>query len=137
MHYDPYHNLYNLFASSEPSLFGKHILLLPPSLSGFIQQTESDLMRNISRVECFVQPTSSDTFDVAINPAKIPAVTARAMLASDSVLSCVLQEGDTIFVPRSWWHRAENVMSPSAAARLGKKRGWTAGVGWWFLPRSS
>ncbi|EJF63727.1 hypothetical protein DICSQDRAFT_55007 [Dichomitus squalens LYAD-421 SS1] len=136
LHTDPYHNLYNLFSSSEPSLFGKHFVLLPPSMSPFLERKDSEFMRNTSHVECFLKATSSDTFDVAIDPDMVPAKAARAMLASDSVLSCMLQEGDTIFVPRRWWHRVENVMAPSAA-RHGKKRGWTAGVGWWFLPRSS
>lgn len=51
----------------------------------------------------------------------------------DVALSCVLNEGETLFVPKGWWHRVENVWTGEEENGCG----WTAGVGWWFRMNAS
>lgn len=76
--------------------------------------------------------SSENTFDVLIDPSTAPMRTREALSESGGAMSCVLREGDTLFVPRKWWHRVENVRLQDTVTP-----GWTAGVGWWFLPRNS
>ncbi|KAI0646347.1 hypothetical protein C8Q79DRAFT_664261 [Trametes meyenii] len=138
LHYDPYFNLYNVYASSDPSVHAKHFVLLPPTLSQYLTRADDgSVLRNTSPVEFHVlrTPPGADP-EVAIDPVSAPERTRDAILESDAALSCVVREGDTLFIPRRWWHRVENITLPSGTGSTGGP-GWTAGVGWWFLPRNS
>ncbi|KAH9901327.1 hypothetical protein C8Q73DRAFT_786706 [Cubamyces lactineus] len=153
LHYDPYFNLYNLYASSEPSVYAKHFVLFPPALSEYLARAETGhIMRNTSPVDLHVHKRSSgtprppqgnpleDTFVISMDPTSTPSRTRDALLESGAAWSCVLREGDTLFVPRRWWHRVENVTLPQDSAEATPTStgpvGWTAGIGWWFLPRN-
>ncbi|KAI1798161.1 hypothetical protein LXA43DRAFT_11925 [Ganoderma leucocontextum] len=132
LHTDSYCNLYNLFVSSEPSLFCKHIVLLPPSASEYLTRMDDAIRHSLSsssggQALVTTSSTWASTQGKYRQRRHTPCCRPRARK------SCVPHEGDTLFVPCRWWHGAENVVGPSAAAN-GKKRGWTAGVGWWFLP---
>ncbi|KAI0336472.1 Clavaminate synthase-like protein [Cubamyces sp. BRFM 1775] len=155
LHYDPYFNLYNLYASSEPLVQAKHFVLFPPSLSEFLARAEDGhIMRNTSLVDLHVHKRvaesealpkeahlAQDAFVISMDPDSAPSRTRDALLQPGAAWSCVLREGDTLFVPRRWWHRVENVTLPQnktgATPASTSSVGWTAGVGWWFLPRSS
>lgn len=138
MHYDPYFNLYHLHASSDPSLYAKHFVLLPPSSAEFVKRTDTHTtLRNTSAIDIYLRPRTSngrvlrDEFDVLVDPAT-PSRLAEHVSAM--AISCILREGETLFIPRGWWHRVENVsLLDTEASR--RDAGWTAGVGWWFLPR--
>ncbi|EIW55671.1 Clavaminate synthase-like protein [Trametes versicolor FP-101664 SS1] len=133
LHYDPYFNLYNVYASSDPSVHAKHFVLLPPDLSESLSRADGSVLRNTSPVDLHLRADSSENaFDVLIDPSTAPVNTREALSESGGAMSCVLREGDTLFVPRKWWHRVENVRLQDTATP-----GWTAGVGWWFLPRNS
>ncbi|KAH9950807.1 Clavaminate synthase-like protein [Amylocystis lapponica] len=140
LHYDPYLNLYHLHASSKPSTHAKHFTLIPPSVSDFIRRSDAySTLRNTSDIDLTLRPASNSShsegvFDVLIDPAT-PARAAEAIAAS--ALSCVLREGETLFIPRGWWHRVENVVLAGGTQSADNHAGWTAGVGWWFLPRRS
>ncbi len=148
LHRDPYDNLYHLLASSEPAVHGKHFLLLPPSLSdGLTARDDILLPRNISRLDFRIRRNPSVGADAAsgleilVDRASAPTQT---VIDSNCALSCVLEEGDMLFLPRGWWHRVENVELEGGGRPAeyeyhsghGRSRGWTAGVGWWFLSRS-
>ncbi|KAI0674349.1 hypothetical protein C8Q78DRAFT_1075989 [Trametes maxima] len=138
LHYDPYFNLYNVYASSDPAIHAKHFVLFPPTLSEYLTRADDgSVLRNTSPVELHVlkTPPGAD-LEVALDPASAPERTRDAILGSDAALSCVVREGDTLFVPRRWWHRVENITLRGSVPTTGGA-GWTAGVGWWFLPRSS
>ncbi|KAI0746826.1 hypothetical protein C8Q80DRAFT_1220114 [Daedaleopsis nitida] len=139
LHCDPYHNLYQLLASSQPAIHAKHILLLPPSLADVLASTANHISRNTSPLDIRVQRTSAaiSGFHVYIDRTSASARTTEAVLHSGSALTCVLREGDMLFLPRGWWHRVENIVMGdwSAEEENNRTRGWTAGVGWWFLPR--
>ncbi|OJT08247.1 Lysine-specific demethylase 8 [Trametes pubescens] len=135
LHYDPYYNLYNVYASSDPNVHAKHFVLLPPDLSESLSRADGSVLRNTSPVDLHLRGDSSgNAFDVLIDPSTAPLRTREALSESGGALSCVLREGDTLFVPRKWWHRVENVRLQDTDAA---NPGWTAGVGWWFLPRNS
>ncbi|KAI0777720.1 hypothetical protein BD413DRAFT_466972 [Trametes elegans] len=149
LHYDPYCNLYTMHASSDPFVHAKHFVLLPPTpaLSQALARADRSVLRNTSPLELHLRPRPGDpagSFAVAMDPASAPVHTRDAVRESGAALSCVVREGDTLFVPRRWWHRVENVaLRPEvpdaggdrAAAAARAEVGWTAGVGWWFLPR--
>ncbi|KAI0635213.1 Clavaminate synthase-like protein [Trametes polyzona] len=144
LHYDPYFNLYNVYASSDPDMHAKHFVLLPPTLSEYLSRGDGSVLRNTSPVDLHLRrdPASAPdaSYEVAIDPRTAPLRTREAMEYTGAALSCVLREGDTLFVPRRWWHRVENVrLRETSTTALGADgpRGWTAGVGWWFLPRNS
>ena len=149
LHYDPYFNLYNLYASSEPSVHAKHFVLFPPTLSEYLARAEKGhIMRNTSLVDLRVHARpppegnsfAEDAFAISVDTDSASSRTRDALLDSGAAWSCVLREGDTLFVPRRWWHRVENVMLPQdnagATPTTTGPAGWTAGVGWWFLPRT-
>ncbi|KAI0664867.1 hypothetical protein C8Q70DRAFT_1049069 [Cubamyces menziesii] len=149
LHHDPYFNLYNLYASSDPSVHAKHFVLFPPTLSEYLARAEKGhIMRNTSLVDLRVHARSppkgnsfvEDAFVISMDPDSAPSRTRDALLESGVAWSCVLREGDTLFVPRRWWHQVENVMLPQdnagATPTTTGPAGWTAGVGWWFLPRT-
>ncbi|KAI0764915.1 hypothetical protein C8Q74DRAFT_1205889 [Fomes fomentarius] len=150
LHRDPYDNLYHLLASSEPAVHGKHFLLLPPSLSDSLTARDDiHLSRNTSRLDFRIRSnpcvgaTAASGLEVLVNRASAPTQTFKAVMHSSCALSCVLEEGDMLFLPRGWWHRVENVELQGGGPptgyeyHSGRPRGWTAGVGWWFLSRSS
>ncbi|KAI0682252.1 Clavaminate synthase-like protein [Earliella scabrosa] len=149
LHRDPYDNLYHLAASSMPPAHAKHFLLLPPALAEALAPRNGCVSRNTSPFDVHVRKTSDTDvvsgFEVLVDPSSAPARTAQAVLSSGSALSCVLHEGDMLFLPRGWWHRVENVQvqaagvprTPGVGGEHKGRRGWTAGVGWWFLPRKS
>ncbi|EMD36308.1 hypothetical protein CERSUDRAFT_95643 [Gelatoporia subvermispora B] len=84
--------------------------------------------------------TEHDPFSIlvplsTVTTATVPSSSTIGAL-STYALSCILHEGETLYIPRSWWHRVENVVLPGSAPTT-VTAGWTAGVGWWFLPRSN
>ncbi|KAI8970888.1 hypothetical protein BD414DRAFT_501511 [Trametes punicea] len=149
LHYDPYCNLYNVYASSDPGVHAKHFVLFPPALSEYLARADGgSVLRNTSPLDLHLhlhssrstpRSASDDAFEIRIDPDSAPLRTREAVLGSGAALSCVVREGDTLFVPRRWWHRVENVALRDATGGLEAEaggRGWTAGVGWWFLPRT-
>lgn len=132
LHYDPYFNLYQMYASAEPSRYAKHIFLLPPSASEFVKRADGQhSLRNTSSINLSLQPScSGDEFAVIAAP-DTPSRSVEAI--SGLGYSCVLREGETLFIPKGWWHRVENVVLGRDQPPSGS--GWTAGIGWWWLPR--
>ncbi|OSD08062.1 Clavaminate synthase-like protein, partial [Trametes coccinea BRFM310] len=136
LHYDPYYNLYTVYASSDASTHAKHFVLFPPAASEHLSRADDgSVMRNTSPVDLHLRRSGGgDGFDVVLDPESASARVRDALLRGEGgALSCVVREGDTLFVPRRWWHRVENVALREGGAAW---QGWTAGVGWWFLPRS-
>ncbi|KAI0826571.1 hypothetical protein BC628DRAFT_1319774 [Trametes gibbosa] len=148
LHYDPYYNLYNVHASSDPVIHAKHFVLLPPALSAHLARSDGSVLsvlRNTSPIELHLRrDASQDSFAIAIDPSTAPLRATEALARTDAgAMSCVLRERDTLFVPRRWWHRVEAVRLRDAGAAAATADamqtsavGWTAGVGWWFLPRT-
>ncbi|OCH86640.1 Clavaminate synthase-like protein [Obba rivulosa] len=166
IHHDPYANLYHLHASSAPQIHAKHFVLFPPSASSALSRTPG-VQRNTSAADLLLVPHALPAPLSSLSPVwsashASPAPPCRdatpdnhdpfAILAAPTEVlpvrawSCVLHEGETLYIPRRWWHRVENVALPehggaqSRAAEWwahgARRAGWTAGVGWWFLPRS-
>ncbi|RPD65538.1 hypothetical protein L227DRAFT_570858 [Lentinus tigrinus ALCF2SS1-6] len=148
LHYDPYENLYTLHTSSDASVHGKHWLLLPPSLR-LSPQLDRYMQPNMSALDFRLRRRRSGhrseelegSFDILVNRASVPGDAAQRVLDAETALSCVMREGDMLFVPRRWWHRVENVVLQDGGnftpeGNSGQAAGWTVGVGWWFLPRS-
>ncbi|GJE92388.1 hypothetical protein PsYK624_085420 [Phanerochaete sordida] len=134
-HCDAYMNLFHLQASSDRSRFAKHVLLMPPRTADVLRDTPrgSSILSNTSRMKVRLRRAHADSraqFHVEAHPT-VPARTAQALAAHAQ--SCVLREGETLFIPRGWWHRVENVCLADGPQ---PRAGWTAGVSWWFLPRS-
>ncbi|TCD69594.1 hypothetical protein EIP91_007016 [Steccherinum ochraceum] len=132
LHHDPYMNCFQLAATSNSAGHGKHFLLLPPTISDILKPKPSSLTRQIQR------NTSHLNFSLHHTPGGAPQVhvdqmeDADADLISSAALTCVLKEGETLFIPRRWWHRVENVaLLPDEQGKTSD--GWTAGVAWWFL----
>lgn len=130
-------NLFHLQASSDPIKYAKHVLLMPPSTSDMLRHTQrgSSVFSNTSRMKARLRRdrsfTSGMQFHVEVHP-DVPLYTADAIAMHG--VTCLVREGETLFIPKGWWHRVENVClteEPQATA------GWTAAVSWWFLPRSS
>ncbi|KAH9919967.1 Clavaminate synthase-like protein [Epithele typhae] len=140
IHRDPYHNVFSLLASSAPDAHGKHFLIFPPSMNEVL--TDATFSRNTARLDVVLRrtPGAMDGFDAVLDANSAPRRVSEAVLDNGGALSCVLREGDTLFIPRGWWHRVENVEvdgnSGPKAEDHEKRKGWTAGVGWWFLSRS-
>ncbi|KIP09374.1 hypothetical protein PHLGIDRAFT_126381 [Phlebiopsis gigantea 11061_1 CR5-6] len=136
-HYDPYMNLFHLQASADPRKFAKHVTLLPPSISPWLQTASrgSSVMGNTSQIKArlrrCVTDDSDDSFECQLS-SDLSDVAMQAV--AEHVKVCVLREGETLFIPRGWWHRVENV---SLSRDPGPTAGWTAGVSWWFLPRNN
>ncbi|GBE84356.1 hypothetical protein SCP_0603350 [Sparassis crispa] len=134
LHYDPYMNLYHLHASSDPLTHAKHLTLLPPSVSEFVRRADGHAsLRNTSAIDLQLRPRSGGSnlqFDILTDSCPTRLVDALSLTA----LSCVLREGETLFIPRGWWHRVENVLLPGRGPSSASA-GWTAGIGWWFLLR--
>ncbi|RDX54554.1 Clavaminate synthase-like protein, partial [Lentinus brumalis] len=148
LHSDPYCNLYTLHVSSDASTHAKHWLLLPPSLGKPLAPPSHGYAQpNMSPLDCRLRRRQDEDggFDVLMDRTSVPGQTALDVLDAGVALSCVMREGDMLFVPRRWWHRVENVVLQGEGARTegtgnvrqsGRSHGWTVGVGWWFLPRS-
>jgi Cupin-like domain len=111
--------------------------MIPPNFTKFVEQGgRPPFQRNTSRTDFTLrrQPVSSGCspeFELSVEDGTAPHI-IEAMAKHATV--CVLKEGETLFIPRGWWHRAENVW-------IGDRKldgdeaimaGWTAGVGWWF-----
>ncbi|KAI0339303.1 Clavaminate synthase-like protein [Trametopsis cervina] len=135
LHYDPYINLFHLQASSAPDEYAKHVFLLPPTASPYVNGTGARKRQ---------KNTATVDFRIHLGPSHViphlqVAMEASQALVSDAVdaiessaVTCVLREGETLYIPRGWWHRVENIAMHGGS---GKQAGWTAGVSWWFLPR--
>lgn len=136
-HYDPYMNLFHLQASSNPSRFAKHVMLLPPSSSPYLQHTErgSSVLGNTSKIKARLRHQTSQLSEVDFE-CEVLSDTGDTVVEAMAEYArvCVLREGETLFIPKGWWHRVENVVldrNPRLTV------GWTAGVSWWFLPRNN
>ncbi len=130
-------NLFHLQASSHPLHSAKHFTLLPPFASEFLQRADQHgAMRRTSPVNLTLIPKPSDTgvhFDVEIDES-VPARTKECI--SKEAISWLLREGETLFIPRGWWHRVENVFLKDVSPPPASTGQWTAGVSWWFLLRN-
>ncbi|KAK7689367.1 hypothetical protein QCA50_007158 [Cerrena zonata] len=132
LHYDPYINLFHLQASSLPKRFAKHVTLFPPSVSHLLRRETNTTLRNTSPHELTLRHTPTGDFDIHLEP-DLPNESIQEL--SNRALSCLVREGDTLLIPKRWWHRVENVdLAPDPAGSNGEMRvGWTAAVSWWFL----
>lgn len=133
LHYDPYVNLFHLQASSSPGRIAKHVTLFPPSLSQLLERKTNTALRNTSPHE-FTLHRNLSAFDVFLeNVNSLPDAAIEKL--SKHALTCIVHEGDTLLIPKRWWHRVENVdLFPDSAE---KKVGWTAALSWWFLLRDA
>ena len=144
LHFDPYENLYTLHAVSEASLHAKHWLLLPASLGRLLApRLDPRMQPNMSPLDFRISRREGDegNFDVLVDRASVPEDAVQYVLDANNALSCLMREGDMLFVPRRWWHRVENVVlkddRDSTQERHSEKHaGWTVGIGWWFLSRA-
>ncbi|KZT71073.1 Clavaminate synthase-like protein [Daedalea quercina L-15889] len=130
LHYDPYFNLYQVYASSDPNRYAKHIFLLPPDAREFVGRADGQhTLRNTSPIDLSLKPSPNGDDFVLVPEPSTPSHSVEAMLQLGC--SCVLREGETLFIPKGWWHRVENVI---LGEELPSDSGWTAGIGWWWLP---
>ncbi|KAH9837958.1 Clavaminate synthase-like protein [Rhodofomes roseus] len=134
LHYDPYFNLYHLYASANPERHAKHIFLLPPHASEFVKRADGQhALRNTSSIGLSLATSQNgDAFAIMAAP-DTPGRSVEAM--STSGFCCILREGETLFIPKGWWHRVENVVL--GHDQQPSNSGWTAGIGWWWLPRAN
>ena len=136
LHYDPYINLFHLQASSQSCDYAKHVLLLPPSASDFVRGSDAQRRQhNTSALDFHLYPNGScesPPFRIAASFGASEPPEARDIIERDAV-TCILRENETLFIPWGWWHRVENVALQDASRGRG---GWTAGLSYWFLPRS-
>lgn len=137
LHYDPYMNCFQLQAASDPTKHGKHVLLLPPSASSIVRSNpRTALQRNTSSVDFHLRRSNPYTLDHDTVDVYVDSLGSEdAQSLSSAALSCVLLEGDTLFIPRGWWHRIENIALTPADGAESDCGGWTAGMAWWFLFR--
>lgn len=135
LHYDPYFNLYQVYASSEPARYAKHVFLLPPHAREFVMRVDGHhALQNTSSINLSLSPSQhGDNLNIIADPGT-PSRSVDAI--SQLGYSCVLQEGETLFIPKGWWHRVENVvLGHSVGQTKPSCPGWTAAIGWWWLPR--
>ena len=136
LHYDPYINLFRLQASSAPYKYAKHVLLLPPSSSPLVKGSDTQRhQHNTSTLDFHLHPDESHgspRFRIAASLGASGTSEARDVIERDAV-TCILQENETLYIPRGWWHRVENVALQDMSDKHG---GWTAGLSYWFLPRN-
>lgn len=127
LHYDPYINLFRL-ACGSPTTASKHFLILPPTMSPSLKRAGHEgHLRNTSPVEFELQGAQLDQGQVEgvrLSPDS-PGQGAVRDIAKEAY-HVTLRPGELLLLPERWWHRVENV---------GDRRGWTAGVGYWFLTR--
>lgn len=135
-HYDAYMNFFHLQAASDHAKFAKHVILVPPFASDMLRHAQrgSSVFSNTSKMKARLcrewSVSSGMQFHVEVHP-EVPLNTAEAL--AQHGMTCILREGETLFIPKGWWHRVENVCLAKEPQPLA---GWTAGVSWWFLPRS-
>ena len=137
LHYDPYINLFHLQASAAPKRFAKHVTLFPPSLSHLLRRESHTTLRNTSphKFGLCHTPPSPGAFEVYLESKTNEKLVQEL---SKHTLSCVVREGETLLIPRRWWHRVENVdlMPEMEASKEEKNPGWNVGVCWWFTVRN-
>ncbi|KAJ2958045.1 hypothetical protein NUW54_g14557 [Trametes sanguinea] len=94
LHYDPYYNLYTVYASSDASVHAKHFVLFPPSTSEHLSRAnDGSVMRNTSPVELHLRGLGGGEFAVGLDPTSTPARVKDALLSEECALSCVVREG--------------------------------------------
>ena len=92
-------------------------------------------MGNTSQIKARLRRHVTDDSDATFECQFPSDLSDAAMQAvAEHVKVCVLREGETLFIPKGWWHRVENV---SLSRDPHPTAGWTAAVSWWFLPRNS
>ncbi|KAI0696613.1 hypothetical protein BC835DRAFT_854813 [Cytidiella melzeri] len=138
LHFDPYINLFHLQASSNPEEYVKHVILLPPTASRFVKGPHAQRRQhNTSALEFQIHRDASHDisgFRVETSLDGTSDVREIRDVIERYAVTCLLRQGETLLIPRGWWHRVENV-----GLRDGRREhcGWTAGLSWWFLSRSS
>lgn len=129
-------NLFHVQASSDPAKYAKHVVLLPPAVSRLmLTNGRGGVMGNTSGVQLSVRRRlrgGRAEFEVRADP-DLPRETLEAI--AEHAVGCVVREGETLFIPRGWWHRVQNVRLVERT-RDDEPAGWTAALAWWFLPRT-
>ena len=97
----------------------KHVVLWPPDARETLQSGQP-LQRNLATVQLDLALDGSCRIDEA------------AQDSATQPLSCSLRQGDSLWIPRGWWHAVRN--GTTSGDRTAHS--WSASIGCWFLPRS-
>ncbi|GAA97686.1 uncharacterized protein L969DRAFT_280703 [Mixia osmundae IAM 14324] len=119
LHHDPYDNLFEL---KEACRALKHFTILPKRLSHLLRSSEQQ------------KNTSSVDFDISSGKLALSAASPSQKYAQEilnAAQTCVLAPGDTLLLPRGFWHRVETISTDSA------QPGWAASIGFWFRMRAN
>ena len=113
---DPYANVLTLHATASED-DRKHVVLWPPNARSLLQ-TDRPLQRNLATVQLELGLDGSCRIDEA------------AQDSAAQPLACSLRQGDSLWVPKGWWHAVRNGKASGASTSS-----WSAAIGAWFLPR--
>ncbi|KAG9398658.1 hypothetical protein AC1031_014440 [Aphanomyces cochlioides] len=122
LHFDPFENLMTMVAGR------KEFILYDPSdntriYEGHIREAQYDLEGNQFIRRRLMESTSMVNSPVDI---QAPDLEMYPRFAEANAMRCVVEEGDTIFVPSFWWH--EVVSAPA------KDEPRNVAVNYWYKP---